>query len=104
VAYAVIDEFINIANATSKPMAWTLSNINFIAKVLGVGGLDPYEYFQFGVSDDEKAKIISLIEQRNEAKSHKDYAKADAIRATLQQNGINIMDTQNGVAWERNFE
>ncbi|MDD3463081.1 MAG: cysteine--tRNA ligase [Sulfurospirillaceae bacterium] len=107
-ALAVIDEMIAQVNdkLDKNPKDKELksqanSNINFIFKVLGVGGKNPYMYFQIGVSEDEKKSIDELLNQRFEAKKSKDFALADELRDKLTQMGIAIMDTPNGTQWEK---
>lgn len=50
-----------------------------------------------GVDED---KILALIEERTAAKKNKDYQRADAIRDELDQMGVAIKDTRDGVKWE----
>ncbi|MDT0456735.1 cysteine--tRNA ligase, partial [Streptomyces sp. DSM 41527] len=40
-----------------------------------------------------------VLEQRQAARSRKDYATADAIRDQLQQSGLAIEDTPSGPRW-----
>ena len=49
------------------------------------------------ISEDE---INKLINERNEAKANKDYAKADEIRNKLQEMGIVLKDTREGTTYE----
>ena len=51
---------------------------------------------------DEKLKtyIEEKIQERNEAKKQKDYAKADEIRSMLEKEGIYIKDTREGTIFE----
>ena len=51
---------------------------------------------------DEKLKtyIEEKIQERNEAKKQKDYAKADEIRSMLEKEGIYIEDTREGTIFE----
>ena len=79
----------------------TLANIEFIDKLLGIGGKEPFSYFQIGIDEETKAKIEALIEARDSAKQEKDYAKSDSIRDELSSMGIAIMDTANGTVWEK---
>ena len=79
----------------------TLANIEFIDKLLGIGGKEPFSYFQIGINQETKAKIEALIKERNSAKKEKDYTKADTIRDELFSMGIVIMDTANGTVWEK---
>ena len=47
----------------------------------------------------DSSAIDALLAERTEAKSNKDYARADAIRAELAAQGIEIVDTAEGVSW-----
>lgn len=104
----IIDDMINLANQTldNEPKnkafkAVTVANLEFIKELLGIGYADEFEWFQWGVDDKEKERILSLIEQRNKAKKDKNFALADMIRAELANLNVSIMDTANGVMWEK---
>lgn len=108
VALSIIDEFINNSNdkldlnPKDKNLKQTIvSNIAYIEKALGIGGSDAFAYFQFGVSEDLKNRIETLLKERAEVKINKDFTKADAIRDELNRLGISIMDTINGTVWEK---
>ena len=107
-ALAAIDEFVKIANEKidANPKDKSLkaeisANLKLIARTLGILQIDVYEYFQFGVSEDDKKKIENLINERNEAKKLRDYARADAIREELLAMKIAVMDTPSGAIWEK---
>ncbi|MDX9814250.1 MAG: cysteine--tRNA ligase [Sulfurimonadaceae bacterium] len=105
-ALAIVDEMINSSNEALDKKDKTikdelLSNLEFVEKLLGFGGQNPYEYFQHGISDEQKTKIDELIAKRVEAKKAKDFTLADAIRDELSALGIAIMDTPDGTFWER---
>jgi len=106
-AYALIDELIAFANdaldANPKDKVYRqklISSLNFIETILGFGGQNPYEYFQFGLDEATKAQIDILIAKRSEAKALKDFAASDAIRDELTSMNVSIMDTANGTFWE----
>ena len=108
IAFATIDAMISATNdkldinPKDKGLKKeTLANIEFIDKLLGVGSKEPFSYFQIGVDKTSKAKIESLIEQRNNAKKAKDYLKADKIREDILDMGIAIMDRIDGTVWEK---
>ncbi|MDX4062179.1 cysteine--tRNA ligase [Aliarcobacter skirrowii] len=108
VALSIIDEFINNSNdkldlnPKDKNLKQTIvSNIAYIEKALGIGGSDAFAYFQFGVDEELKNKIETLLKERAEAKTNKDFIKADAIRDELNRVGISIMDNINGTVWEK---
>ncbi len=107
-ALASLDEYISNVNEKldSNPKdkrlkKETIATLDFISDILGVGSQDPFEYFQFGISEEEKKKINSLIEQRTNAKKGKNFEQSDAIRDQLSSLGIAIMDTPNGTLWEK---
>ncbi|TLP38359.1 cysteine--tRNA ligase [Arcobacter arenosus] len=107
-AMATIDEYINKANETldkePKNKAFKkelVATLEFIDEVIGIGGSDAYSYFQFGISEDDISKIEKLIEKRTEAKKEKDFETADKVRDELTTLGISVMDTPNGVVWEK---
>ena len=78
-----------------------LANIEFISEILGIGSFDAYSYFQFGISNEEKTKIETLIEKRTKAKKAKDFEAADKVRDEITALGILLMDTPSGVVWEK---
>ena len=47
------------------------------------------------------ADIEALIEERNQARKAKNFARADEIRDTLAAKGILLKDTREGVKWKR---
>jgi cysteinyl-tRNA synthetase len=79
----------------------TLANIEFLDGLLGVGGKEPFSYFQIGVDIALKEQIEMLIEQRNTAKKEKDFSRSDTLRDELTALGISIMDTAEGTLWEK---
>ncbi len=107
-ALATIDEYISDINEKldNNPKDKALkkelvSSLDFISEILGVGSKDPFEYFQFGISQDEKKQIESLIEKRTQAKKDKNFEESDKIRDELTLKNISIMDTANGTLWEK---
>ena len=55
----------------------------------------------FGTVELVDAKIEELIEERNEARSNKDFKKSDEIRELLKTEGIILDDTPQGTRWRR---
>jgi cysteinyl-tRNA synthetase len=67
---------------------------DYLVQVLGIRPSDS------GGSGDLQDRLLDLLVQlRTEAKSRKDFSTADAIRASLTELGVNIMDTKDGSAW-----
>lgn len=107
-AISIIDEYINKANETldkepkNKNFKKELvATFDFIDEIIGIGFEDAYKYFQFGISENDIENIESLIEKRTEAKKEKDFETADKIREEITALGVSIMDTPNGVVWEK---
>ena len=53
------------------------------------------------VDDDLAQMVQQKIKERADAKKAKDFAKADAIRAELLEQGIVLKDTREGTTWSR---
>ena len=107
-ALAVLDEMISVSNeeldkdAKNKNLKYEINaNLQFLDKILGIGYKNPYEYFQLGISNEQKEEITALINQRNEAKKNKNYKLADKLRDNLSNMHIQLMDTANGTQWEK---
>lgn len=107
-ALALIDEMTANANETLDAAGKhkvlkreTISNLAYIAEVLGFGVKNAYEYFQSGVDEATKAKIAELIKQRDEAKKTKDFETSDRLRDEILACGVSIMDTPQGTFWEK---
>ena len=108
ITYALIDEMIQNANegldanAKNKVLKReSVANLAFIENLLGFGMQNPFKYFQFGMNEDTKAKIDTLIIERLEAKKEKDFERSDILRDKILAFGVSIMDTSEGTFWER---
>lgn len=110
-ALSVLEDMIHSANTSldSTPKdkelkLRILASLDFIWELLGIGGGDCVEYFQQGVTKEQKVYIQEQIAIRAQAKKARDFAKADAIRTELESMGIVLSDTSNGTIWERALE
>ena len=70
-------------------------------RVLGLLQQSPADWFARGASGDDDARIQALVDERGEAKKSRDFARADAIRQQLADEGILLEDTPQGVRWKR---
>ncbi len=98
-AIAVIFELVKLTNTTvqtgsSKAYCEkAMSTIKMLCDVLGI----EVEWEQELLDAD----IEQLIEERRQARKDKNFARADEIRNLLQEKGIALEDTREGVKWKR---
>ena len=103
---AALAEVARIAGEARKA-ASTADRMQLKAELLGAGrvlGLlqqDPATWFARGASNDDDARIQALVDERVSAKQARDFARADAIRQQLADEGILLEDTPQGVRWKR---
>jgi cysteinyl-tRNA synthetase len=69
---------------------------SILRELTGVLGLRLQE--KTGSSEDE-AKVVALIEERNEARRQKNWARSDEIRDQLKEMGVTIEDGKDGTKW-----
>lgn len=87
------------SDTEKQQLKWALLEAG---KLLGILQEAPATWFT-AASDGEISpeEIEQLIEQRSAAKKAKDFAKADAVRQQLDDAGVEIQDTREGVRWRR---
>lgn len=68
---------------------------------LGLLRQAPSAWFNRGADDGDDARIQALIDERSAAKQGRDFARADAIRRQLAEEGVVLEDTAQGVRWKR---
>ena len=73
----------------------------FSANLMGILYDSPDNWLGIGKTQDDidSEKIESLINERNEARSSKNFQRADEIRSELNVIGIEIEDTSDGTIW-----
>jgi cysteinyl-tRNA synthetase len=80
----------------------TVSDADKLATVLR---MDEFLALQLGEDPEAQidldAQVEALIAERQAARQAKEYARSDAIRAQLQEMGIQLEDTPQGVRWRR---
>ena len=67
---------------------------------LGIFGIDITELIKQNETQGDE-EIVALIEQRDEARKNKDWAKSDQLRDQLKEMGVIIEDTPQGTRWIR---
>ncbi len=99
---AVLFELVRHLNTVrSQDESAALSLAALLVKLGGVLGIlqrDPEVFLKSGADVDE-AMIESMIEQRNNAKRHRDFAEADRIRDELAARGVILQDSREGTTW-----
>lgn len=71
------------------------------ASALGLLQQTPEAWFAKGDDGSDDVRIQALVDERIAAKAGKDFARADAIRKQLSEEGILLEDTPQGVRWKR---
>jgi cysteinyl-tRNA synthetase len=106
VALSVMFELVRLTQKLlddNKTTAATLNLLDVLFTRLGgdVLGIVREQYTSEGAADDELMnKLVNvLIEQRNNARKQKDYAKADELRNKLDEIGIVLEDKPDGTTW-----
>ena len=107
-ALAVLHEVVRRGNAAlaEQRMAEVSAAFGATLAMLDVFGLNPWDprWASEGSTGTQATEVIDalvrvLMTQRQEARSRKDFAAADAIRDGLDQIGIRIEDTAQGARW-----
>ena len=70
--------------------------------LMGLLQQDPEAYFTADSAEGPDATTIdALIEERNNARKNKNFARADEIREQLLADGVELEDTREGTRWRR---
>ena len=80
------------------------ANLKFLSHLLGILQQDPDVFLKAGQADDSSlsdSDIDAMIQQRNDARSNKDWAESDRIRDLLKEQGIILEDTAGQTGWRR---
>lgn len=86
-------------NNPNKAIALSIQLVE-LGNYLGILEYDADEYLKQG-SELSESDISKKIEQREEARSSKDFAMSDQIRDELFELGIILEDSVNGTTWRR---
>jgi len=106
VALSVMFELVRLAQKLIDDGRATIATFNLVDVLFNrIGGdclgIVKDEYPQSGTANDELIdKLVNvLIEQRNEARKQKDFARADGLRNKLDEIGIVLEDKPDGTTW-----
>ena len=98
-----ISELHGLAKALNKSPADSAikAELLALADLMGLLKQDPSDWFKAGSSDDDADRIQGLIDERNQAKADKNWARADEIRELLKQEGIELLDSKGSTTWRK---
>lgn len=104
-ALSALSSIVHKANAAADAgdidtMTQAKADLLQAGHLLGILQSTPEEWAKGG-DDDDAARIDALVAQRTAARANKDWAEADRIRDVLAAEGIEIMDSAEGVSWRR---
>jgi cysteinyl-tRNA synthetase len=106
-ALAAVHEVVREGNKllTSGDDVALRGTVGSVRAMLAVLGVDPYDpAWDLGGDDGRLTGVVDalvhgLLEERAQARSDKDWARADAIRDRLKAAGVEIEDTPDGPKW-----
>ena len=90
------DHQANRANEVAERSTWLNLLLDF-DRVLGLGLAEAISTGAEGLPAD----VADLIQQREAARTARDWATADGLRETIHQQGYQIEDTPSGTKWQR---
>jgi len=95
-----ISKKLSTSNNDSDKLKYKIELLS-AAKVFGILNQSPKKWLGIGQIQDnlDSDFIEKLIQQRTEARLAKDFNKADEIRNTLSDMGVEIEDTPDGTTW-----
>jgi len=102
---AMIFTAVRALNAKKEKLSETLHAISKIGGVLGIFTSSPEEFLfrvrkrKTNILGIDAIKVELLIKERESFRSAKEFAKADSIRAKLQEMRIALEDTRDGTIW-----
>ncbi len=102
-AISVIFEIVRLSNSylsAQKPLSLISEAKDMIVSLCDILGIicEQDDKHDDSLPDED---IEKLINERNEARKSRDFARADSIRDELAKMGIQLEDTREGVRWKR---
>ncbi len=103
-ALAALHELAGVVRRADTPESAAAARADLLRGgwMLGLLQRDPEQYFQGeGSALLSNNQIQALIDERNQARTDKNYARADEIRQQLTEAGIELEDLREGTRWRR---
>lgn len=99
VALSVLFQLSHEVNKSNSPILAT--TLKQLAGVMGFLQEDPLSFLQAGFAEDDKTEIEQLIAERIEARTDRNWKRADEIRAQLLSRGIELEDGEKRSTWRK---
>ncbi|BCU80370.1 cysteine--tRNA ligase [Polycladomyces abyssicola] len=100
-ALSVLFEAVKLVNETVAQPVVTLGTLEALKEWMTTFGGEILGLIELEGEDALDREIEALIEERQQARKRRDFARADAIRDQLAAMGILLEDTPQGVRWRR---
>ena len=104
-ALATVHSGVRTGNAllASRELPALAATLSVVRRMLTVLAMDPVEQWPAGAGGELSPVVDALVaiavEARADARSRKDWVRADAVRDRLSRAGIVLEDTSDGVRW-----
>lgn len=94
-----------VKEESAEQAAVYYSTLRHLTNILGLVQHNVEDFLKSDIGQDalglSEEQIEDLIQQRQDAKKAKDFAKADGIRQSLLDQGVVLEDTRQGTVWRR---
>ncbi|PTM54720.1 cysteine--tRNA ligase [Desmospora activa] len=100
-AISVLHDWAGLANEVLSRPTVSRSTLEELLDWMKQRGADILGLVDLAEEEDLDVTVESLIQERQQARAKRDFARADVIRDQLQEMGIILEDTPQGVRWRR---
>jgi cysteinyl-tRNA synthetase len=99
IALSVLFQLSHEINKNNNPIL--ANTLKHLANLMGLLQSEPSAFLQSGLAENDRGVIEELIAQRLEARTERNWDRADQIRAELLSQGIELEDGEKGTTWRR---
>jgi cysteinyl-tRNA synthetase len=96
---SVLFQLSHEVNKSSSPVL--AATLKHLAAIMGILQSEPSAFLQAGFADEERVTIEQLIAERLQARTDRNWERADQIRAQLLSQGIELEDGAKGTTWRK---